>query len=135
MRLEADTYAARCSGALERLSVAARGWPDRPVLERDGVGPVPRANVSVKVSALTPLLRPDAPELGRLDAAERLRPLLRTARALGAHIHIDMESLDSREAVLELVLEVLSEPEFSDGPSDGHRASGVSARLAGPARR
>jgi RHH-type proline utilization regulon transcriptional repressor/proline dehydrogenase/delta 1-pyrroline-5-carboxylate dehydrogenase len=116
---EADAYAARCSDALERLAVAARRWPDRPVLERDGVGTVPRANVSVKVSALTPLLRPDAPELGRLDAAERLRPLLRAARALGAHIHIDMESLDSREAVLELVLDVLSEPEFSDGPSTG----------------
>jgi RHH-type proline utilization regulon transcriptional repressor/proline dehydrogenase/delta 1-pyrroline-5-carboxylate dehydrogenase len=36
-----------------------------------------------------------------------------------AHIHIDMESLDSREAVLELVLELLSEPEFATGPSVG----------------
>ena len=75
--------------------------------------------MSVKVSALTPLLRPDAPERGRRDAAERLRPLLRSAQALGAHIHIDMESLDSREAVLELVLEVLSEAEFQTGPSTG----------------
>jgi RHH-type proline utilization regulon transcriptional repressor/proline dehydrogenase/delta 1-pyrroline-5-carboxylate dehydrogenase len=89
------------------------------VLERDTVGAIPRTNVSVKISALTPLLRPDAPELGRRDAAARLRPLLRRAHELGAHIHIDMESLDSREAVLELVLEVLSEPEFSDGPSTG----------------
>ena len=38
-------------------------WPERPALEADGVGPLPRANVCVKVSALTPLLRPDAPEL------------------------------------------------------------------------
>ena len=30
-----------------------------------------------------------------------------------------MESLDSREAVLELVLELLAEPEFRDGPSAG----------------
>ena len=36
-------------------------------------------------------------------------------RELGAHIHIDMESLDSREAVLELVLEILDEPEFAPG--------------------
>ena len=56
-------------------------------------------NLSVKVSALTPLLRPDAPDLGTLDAAERLRPLLRAARDAGAHLHIDMESMDSREAV------------------------------------
>ena len=30
-----------------------------------------------------------------------------------------MESLDSRDAVLELVLELLAEPEFRDGPSAG----------------
>ncbi len=116
---EGDRYAARCDDALSELAGAARAWPARPVLEHDGAGPIPRANVSVKVSALTPRLRPDAPELGRRDAAPRLRPLLRHARELGAHVHIDMESLDTREAVLELVLELLSEPEFRDGPSAG----------------
>jgi RHH-type proline utilization regulon transcriptional repressor/proline dehydrogenase/delta 1-pyrroline-5-carboxylate dehydrogenase len=116
---EADAYATRCSDALASLAVAAREWPARPLLESDACGPLPRANVSVKVSALTPLLRPDAPELGRRDAAARLVPLLRRARELGAHIHIDMESLDSREAVLELVLSVLSAPEFASGPSVG----------------
>jgi proline dehydrogenase len=116
---EADRYAARCEEALADIARAQRGWPHRDVLERDSVGPIPRTNVSVKISALTPLLRPDAPERGRRDAAQRLRPLLRHADELGAHIHIDMESLDSREAVLDLVLEVLSEEEFSRGPSAG----------------
>jgi proline dehydrogenase len=116
---EADRYAARCDEALVELARAECGWPRREVLEADSVGVIPRTNVSVKISALTPLLRPDAPELGRRDAAERLRPLLRHAHELGAHIHIDMESLDSREAVLDLVLDVLSEEEFSSGPSAG----------------
>jgi RHH-type proline utilization regulon transcriptional repressor/proline dehydrogenase/delta 1-pyrroline-5-carboxylate dehydrogenase len=116
---EADAYAARCADALERLAREARRWPARDRLERDSSGPLPRANVSVKVSALTPLLRPDAPELGRRDAATRLVPLLRRARELDAHVHVDMESLDSREAVLELVLELLADGEFADGPSAG----------------
>jgi RHH-type proline utilization regulon transcriptional repressor/proline dehydrogenase/delta 1-pyrroline-5-carboxylate dehydrogenase len=116
---EADRYARRCDGALEELALASARWVERPVLEGDSIGPIPRANVSVKVSALTPLLRPDAPELGRRDAAQRLVPLLRHARELGAHVHIDMESLDSREAVLELVLELLGEAEFKTGPSAG----------------
>jgi proline dehydrogenase len=116
---EADRYAGRCAAALRELALATRRWPERPLLERDGVGPIPRANVSVKVSALTPRLRPDAPEIGREDAAKRLVPLLRAAKDIGAHIHIDMESLDSREAVLELVLELLAEAEFADGPSAG----------------
>ena len=46
-------------------------------------------------------------------------PLLRQAAGAGAHLHIDMESLDSREAVLELVLDLLGEEEFRDGPSTG----------------
>jgi proline dehydrogenase len=116
---EADRYAERCAGALEELAPAARRWPSRPILEQDSTGALPRANVSVKISALTPMLRPDAPEIGRRDAATRLRPLLARARDLGAHIHIDMESLDSREAVLDLVLEILSEEEFAAGPSTG----------------
>jgi proline dehydrogenase len=116
---EADRYAARCSDALETIGRESARWPRRPMLEEDSYGPIYRTNVSVKVSALTPLLKPDAPELGKQDAAERLRPLLRRARDLGAHVHIDMESLDSREAVLELVLELLSEPEFAIGPSAG----------------
>jgi RHH-type proline utilization regulon transcriptional repressor/proline dehydrogenase/delta 1-pyrroline-5-carboxylate dehydrogenase len=73
----------------------------------------------VKVSALTPLLRPDAPELGMQDAAGRLRALLELARELDAHLHVDMESLDSRDAVLELIMELLSEPRFAAGPSVG----------------
>jgi proline dehydrogenase len=116
---EADRYAARCADALEVVAPAARGWPARQTLEADGVGPLPRANVCVKISALTPLLRPNAPALGQRDAARRMRPLLREANRLGAHLHIDMESLDSREAVLELVLALLDEEEFRDGPSAG----------------
>ena len=113
---EAQRYATRCSEALETLVAASAKWPERPRLERDSAGPLPRANLSVKVSALTPLLRADAPERGKRDAAERLRGLLRQARDLRAHLHIDMESLDSRDAVLELVLELLAEEEFRDGP-------------------
>jgi len=116
---EADRYAVRCADALEALAAVYGGLPARPALEADSMGPIARANLSVKVSALTPLLRPDAPDLGKRDAAPRLRELLRRAKALDAHLHIDMESFDSLEAITELVLEVLSEDEFRDGPSAG----------------
>src|SRR4051812_35181296 len=116
---EADRYAGRCAEALRALAHTAEKLPERELLERDSAGPLPRANLSVKVSALTPLLRPEAPELGRDDAARRLRPLLGLARDLGAHLHVDMESVDSLETTLELVFELLSEDEFVDGPSTG----------------
>jgi proline dehydrogenase len=116
---EADRYAARCRDALDQLARIYAKLPARPALEADAAGPLPRANLSVKVSALTPLLRPDAPERGKRDAAGRLRDLLRLARERDAHLHIDMESLDSREAIGELVRELLAEDEFRDGPSAG----------------
>jgi len=99
---EAERYADRCHDALDQLGAA----------DKD-------PNLSVKVSALTPLLRPDAPERGKQDAAPRVRRLLQHAKEVGAHLHIDMESLDTREAVTDLVLELLAEPEFADGPSAG----------------
>jgi RHH-type proline utilization regulon transcriptional repressor/proline dehydrogenase/delta 1-pyrroline-5-carboxylate dehydrogenase len=105
---EADRYAARCAEALDTLAGAMRQWPGEP-----------EPNLSVKVSALTPALRPEAPELGRDDAAARLRPLLARARDAGAHLHVDMESLDSLETTLELVFAVLDEEEFRAGPSAG----------------
>jgi RHH-type proline utilization regulon transcriptional repressor/proline dehydrogenase/delta 1-pyrroline-5-carboxylate dehydrogenase len=116
---EAQRYAERCDEALATLVEAMRSWPARPQLERDAFGELPRANLSVKVSALTPLMKPDAPLRGQRDAAQRLRGLLRRARDLGAHLHIDMESLDSRDAVLELILALLAEEEFQPGPSAG----------------
>ncbi len=116
---EADAYAARCHDALQTLSEASREWPAAPLLESDASGPVPRANLSVKISALTPLLRPEAPERASADAGVRLRELLHDARARGAHLHIDMESLDSREIVLDLALELLAEPALADGPAAG----------------
>jgi proline dehydrogenase len=116
---EADRYAGRCHEALDGLREVYASLPARPQLEADSFGRVPRANLSVKVSALTPLLRADAPELGKRDAAARLRDLLRHAREVDAHLHIDMESFDSHEAVTDLVLELLSEDEFRAGPSAG----------------
>ena len=111
---EADRYAARCLDALETLAGAAGSWPERPVLEADSLGRLPRVNLSVKVSALTPLLRPEAPEVGREDAARRMRPLLvRAARARSSPAH--------RHGV--------------GGHDRGHARAGVrAARRAGAAR-
>jgi proline dehydrogenase len=111
---EADAYAERCLEALEVLAEAVAAWPSRRVLEADSLGRLSRANLSVKVTGLTPLMRPEAPELGRDDAARRLRPLLLRARELDAHLHVDMESLDAFEATMELVHELLGEDGLGD---------------------
>ncbi len=111
---EADRYAQRCDDALRTLAQAARRWPARPTLDV-----APRVNLSVKVTALTAQVKAEAPEFGIADAKARLRTLLRTAKQVGAHLHVDMESMDSRDLITALVIELLNEPEFRDGPSAG----------------
>lgn len=116
---EADAYAELCQRTIEVLAASAARWPERPVLERDRIGPIPRVNLSVKVTALTPRCRRDAPAIAIADAAPRFRAILRTARDRGAHLHVDMESIESRDMVTELVCAVLSEDEFRRGPEAG----------------
>src|SRR5690349_5490735 len=95
---EADRYMQRCEDPLRALAAAA-GRPGQ-------------VNLSVKVSALTPLLRAHAPERGIEGARARLQHLLRVARDVDAHLHVDMESFDTREAITALTLDLLSRPEF-----------------------
>jgi proline dehydrogenase len=99
---EADRYAARCDRALRELAAATDD-----------------AELSVKVSALTPQLRATAPRRGADGARDRLRALLNTAKEVGAHLHVDMESFDTRESIVQLFCELLAEPEFAEGPSAG----------------
>jgi len=110
---EADSYAARCIDALEILGRAAARRPP------PGPDEMPAANLSVKPSALTAEIRPWAPWSATGDAAGRLRAILRKAQEVDAHVHVDMESLDSRETTLALLGSVLAEDEFRAGPSIG----------------
>ncbi len=116
---EAEAYSERCAGTLRVLSEVTSEWPEQPLLDADLHGALPRANLSIKLTALTPLLRPLAPEVGAADAARRLTPLLRLAKELGAHVHLDMEDFDSRETLLLAFEEVLSNEEFRSAPSVG----------------
>jgi proline dehydrogenase len=118
-REEGESYGERCAEALRALHSGAAEWPAQPRLESDSLGPLPRANLSVKLTGLTPLLPPSAPAVGEREAEPRLRVLLRLARELGAHLHLDMESYDTRDTALGLVLRLLGEEEFRDGPSAG----------------
>src|SRR3954453_2229456 len=116
---EAEAYFKRCAETLAVLAEVTRGWPENAILDTDHHGRLARANLSIKLTALTPLLRPLAPERGAADAARRLRPLLQLARELGAHVHLDMEDVDSRETLLLAFEEVLANEEFRDAPSVG----------------
>ncbi len=114
---EADAYASLVADLLDTLVVATRRWPANPVLERDPWGVVPRVNVSVKPTALSPLFTPLTSRAGIADAYRRLRPILERGRSAGATIHLDMEHDEVKDLTLEL-LRAIGE-EWRDGPQLG----------------
>src|SRR5262249_1772933 len=101
---EADAYETRYLELVDTLGREAPHWPAAPRLDAASWGPLPRVNVSVKVSALNPWLEPADPEGSASAVERRLRPILRAAQAGGAHRNIDMESHRLHGLVVHVVL-------------------------------
>src|SRR5215217_7653400 len=53
---EAEAYFERCANTLRVLADVTREWAEQPILDADHHGRLPRANLSIKLTALTPLL-------------------------------------------------------------------------------
>ena len=77
-------------------------WPPNPLLETDTVGPVPRANVSIKISSLS--ARTDAIDFdGSLGAlSEALGPILEAAARRQVLVNFDMEQAALKDLTLAL---------------------------------
>ncbi|MBI5136644.1 MAG: bifunctional proline dehydrogenase/L-glutamate gamma-semialdehyde dehydrogenase [Nitrospirae bacterium] len=116
---EAEAYRTRYRELLDRLATEAPRWPDQPLLGRSGRGPVPRVNVSVKLSALDPLLDPLAWDDSLERAKNALRPILQQAQRLHAHVHVDMEHYALKDLTLAAVRGLLEEDAFAGGPACG----------------
>ncbi len=100
---EAERYADRVHELLAVLARDATEWPDDEHLERDPLGRVARANVSIKPTALAPLYAPLTREAGLEQAFDRLTDVCEHARELGAAVYLDMEHYDVKDITLELV--------------------------------
>jgi RHH-type proline utilization regulon transcriptional repressor/proline dehydrogenase/delta 1-pyrroline-5-carboxylate dehydrogenase len=116
---EADAFLQRNLAVLDTVG-SALAKDGKPCFSDIGPkGPLPRLNLSVKVSALTPEVHPADP--GRSIAAlkERLRPILRRAGELGAFINFDMESYGLKDLTLSLFRSILEEDGFRERPAVG----------------
>ena len=109
---EADAYERRYVELLETLGPEAARWKEVPLIDRAAWGPLPRLNLSVKISALHPWLDPADPEGSAAAVKKRLRRILRVARARHAHVQIDMEDRRLRDLTLKIFMELAEESEF-----------------------
>ncbi|HYI62918.1 MAG TPA: proline dehydrogenase family protein [Acidimicrobiales bacterium] len=110
---DADRYAARVAEVLEALTAAAPGWPARPHLDTDDLGPRPRVTISVKPTALAHHYEPLTREHGLAAARARLRPLLLRAGERGAAVHLDMEHAEVKDLTLRLFRDMATDPELA----------------------
>jgi RHH-type proline utilization regulon transcriptional repressor/proline dehydrogenase/delta 1-pyrroline-5-carboxylate dehydrogenase len=99
---------------IEGLSAESASWRDNPLIDTDDQGPIPRVNVSVKLSSLYSQFDPIDPEGTSRAVRARLRPVLHAARAHGAFVNVDMEQYSFKDATIQIFKEVLSEPELRD---------------------
>lgn len=116
---EADDYQRRYLELLETLSEHAPRWPKNELVDEAPWGPLPRVNVSVKLTSLYSQLDPVAPDASYRALMERLRPILRLAKEKGAHIQIDMEDYSLKDLTFDIFRRIGEDPEFKDYPNLG----------------
>ncbi|HZT80766.1 MAG TPA: L-glutamate gamma-semialdehyde dehydrogenase, partial [Gemmataceae bacterium] len=116
---EAEQYQGEYLHLLQGLSRAVNAWPAVDLIDRDERGPLPRVNVSVKLSALYSQFDPMDPEGTGRVVLRRLRPILRLARDNRCFINIDMEQYAYKDLTLRLFRDVLDESDFRDWPDVG----------------
>jgi len=112
---EADAFLARNLEILDSVSAYYTKNPEPCFSDVTTRSPLPRLNLSVKISALTPDVHPADPENSVAALKPRLRAILRRATAVGAFINFDMESYKLKALTLALFKSILEEPEFSSG--------------------
>jgi RHH-type transcriptional regulator, proline utilization regulon repressor / proline dehydrogenase / delta 1-pyrroline-5-carboxylate dehydrogenase len=111
---EAEQYFRAYLDLLAAIAPEVQSWPADPLIDTDHRGPIPRVNLSIKLSALDSQFDAIDSEGTLARVGPRLRELFREARRLGAFINVDMESYDKKSLTLHIFRTILSEAEFRD---------------------
>ena len=116
---EAERYQADYLDLVQGLSRPVNTWEPVPLIDADDAGPLPRVNVSIKLSSLYSQFDPIDPEGSSAAVRTRLRPILRAARRYQAFVNVDMEQHAYKDLTLRIFRDVLDEDEFRDWPDVG----------------
>lgn len=118
-----EPEAARCEreylDLIAGLTQAVNASPAIDQIDRDHRGPIPRVNVSAKLSALYSQFDPLDAEGTSRAVRGRLRTLFRAARRARAFVNIDMEQYSFKDLTIRIFEDVLAEEEFRDWPDVG----------------
>ncbi len=112
---EADMYAKKYLDLIENLPKDVAAWKSQPRLESDHLGPIPRTNVSIKISALTARCDPIDFEGSINELMKRIVPILETARDKGVFVNFDMEHHQFKDLTIELFQRCVEKVDFQAG--------------------
>jgi RHH-type proline utilization regulon transcriptional repressor/proline dehydrogenase/delta 1-pyrroline-5-carboxylate dehydrogenase len=113
--VEADHFCTKYLDLIENLPAAVAQWKPQPRLESDHLGPIPRVNVSIKISALSARVDPIDTEGSIRELMKRLVPILEVAHAKGVFVNFDMEHHQFKDLTLELFRRCCEKVPFEAG--------------------
>lgn len=116
---EALDYQKKYMDLLTWLAKDASNWDHIPLIDEDHKGPIPRVNVSVKLSSLYSQIDVKAWNKSKERVKERLRPIYKLAMERNVFINLDMEQYELKDFTIEVFKELLMEPEFKAYPHWG----------------
>jgi len=114
--VEADAFLRSYAELLQALTAQAARWAPHPLVDESPRGPVPRANISLKLSSLAPRLDPLDHDRCVQLLAGRLLPLYEQAMSLGASLTIDMEQWDLHGIAWDVFEDLVSRPRLAGWP-------------------
>lgn len=116
---EALEYQAKYIELIQWLAKDAQNWEEIPQIDRDHLGPIPKVNVSVKMTALYSQINDKAWDQTKNILKERLRNVFKTGMERNVFINLDMEQYSVKHLTLEVFKELISEPDFKNYPHFG----------------
>ena len=116
---EARVYFDRYRDLIESLSAEVEKWPADAILNSCHSGPIPVANVSIKLSALEPRLDPVNTQGCVARLKHRVLPIFLLAKQKNVFLNVDLENWQLHGITYDLFEEILAHPELRAWPHVG----------------
>ncbi|MEB3232497.1 MAG: L-glutamate gamma-semialdehyde dehydrogenase [Leptolyngbyaceae bacterium] len=111
---EAQAYLNKYLDLITELTEAAQRWKSVAQIDAADGEPLPKVQVSVKLTAFYSQFDPLDVEGSQRTVSDRIRTLLRHAKEKGAAVHFDMEQYRYKDATFATLKDLLMEEEFRD---------------------
>lgn len=111
---ESEAYLKLYSETIEKLARLTEPWPNVDGGVGDRFGPLPRANLALKLSSIYSQLDPLDFDPSLRVLTDRLESLLILGRQHRIHLHLDMEHYAFKDLILEAFFRAMARPELSD---------------------